>query len=526
MNKQYSFLKFLLPLLIVLAIVGSSCKKYIYQAPITSTYGAEFWTSQASVTQAELAMYGQLRASLRLDKSFFVNGDLTAGTFVLHYNNSWNYASIGVANPYAGGPYFFSYVPYLQGSLQNWTRFYQIIAQANLILENVPKMPSSLFTNESTKNAFLGEALFMRAYCYFYITRCWGDPVYVTKTFDNVDYGKIPPIARTAESIVLDSCIADLKVAAGYMAYAGGDPTKAIRANKGSVYSLLAHIYEWQKDYVDAHLACQQVMQNGGYSLEPMATYKNIWNGESSNESIFELAMKYDPNDPNFTSQNSWAEAQFDFFGIFLKGPIIDNINNKAWVLPSGGIYDQINPDSANDARYQTIVSQPVAASSADDAGHLLLKYTNFLYQQPGLTPHTGINPYINNDLVLFRLSDIILLDAEALAYTGNLEGARADLAITEDRAGITSYQDPANQYDMIDEVVMERGRELVGEGQWYYDLIRTEPTQGWLEYVGYQPDRVSATNNLKGYYWPLDMSTLFPQDPLLTQNPWWAVHK
>jgi hypothetical protein len=121
-------------------------------------------------------------------------------------------------------------------------------------------------------------------------------------------------------------------------------------------------------------------------------------------------------------------------------------------------------------------------------------------------------------------LSDIILLDAEALASTGDLEGARANLAKTEDRAGITSYQNPANQYDMLDEVVMERGRELIGEGQWFYDLIRTEPTQQWLEYIGYPADRVTPES--KGYYWPLNMGTLFPQDNLLTQNPWWATHK
>jgi hypothetical protein len=126
--------------------------------------------------------------------------------------------------------------------------------------------------------------------------------------------------------------------------------------------------------------------------------------------------------------------------------------------------------------------------------------------------------------MVIFRLSDIILLDASALASTGDLEGARADLALTEDRAGIETYKNPTTQYDMLDEIVMERGRELIGEGQWYYDLIRTEPTQGWLEYVGYQANRV--TPDQKGYYWPLDMGTLFPQDNLLTQNPYWATHK
>ena len=48
----------------------------------------------------------------------------------------------------------------------------------------------------------------------------------------------------------------------------------------------------------------------------------------------------------------------------------------------------------------------------------MLIKYTNFFYQKPD----TKTLPYINNDLVLFRLSDIILLDAEALASTETLK--------------------------------------------------------------------------------------------------------
>ena len=186
---------------------------------------------------------------------------------------------------------------------------------------------------------------------------------------------------------------------------------------------------------------------------------------------------------------------------------------------PSGGFVDQFF-DATKDARYNAILT-PVPATGGDEAGYLMLKYTNFQYQQPD----SKTLPYIDNNLVLFRLSDIILLDAEALANQGDLTGAANDLALTEDRAGIDEYKNPTTQYDMIDEVVIERGRELIGEGQWYYDLIRTEPTQGWLEYQGYPADgRVNAVN--KGYYWPLDMSTLFPQDNLLTQNPWWATHK
>ncbi len=526
MNNKNNSVRIII-LLSAVCVLTFSCKKYINQAPITSTYGSEFWTSQNAVEEATIAMYGQLRSSLRADRSYFINGDLASGNFEASYPNWWNYSPISTNNPYEGGNFNFSYVPYLEGSLQNWSRFYQLIAQCNLILQNVPQMSSSLFVNDDVRNEYLGEALFMRAYAYFYMIRVWGDPVYITRTYNDVDYGNIPPVARTPEADVLDSCISDLKTASGYLDFAGGDPSKSVRANKGTVYALLAHMYAWQHDYPNAHTACMEVINNGGYSLEPMSSYTNIWKGQSSAESIFELQMQYDPNDPNFKTQytigdaNSinWAETNFGFLGgTFLKGPIVDNVTSTCWISLQGGFVDQFF-DTTNDARYKAILT-PVPATGGDKAGYMLLKYANFNYGEPDSKSY----PYVNNNLVLFRLSDIILLDAEAQAYSGNLDGAKEDLKQTEERAGITSYLNPTNQYDMLDEIVIERGRELMGEGQWFYDLIRTEPTQGWLEYVGYAADRVSSQN--KGYYWPLDMGTLFPQDNLLTQNPWWATHK
>ena len=499
----------MIPCLIVLALIGSSCKKYIDQEPITSTYGAEFWKSRQAANQATLAMYHLLRSSFRMDQSYFVNGDLTAGVFQVFYDVQWNLAPVGTHNPW-GGNYDFSYVPYLEASLQNWSRFYQVIAQCNLVIENVPKMDDALFASVEEKNSFIGEALFIKAYTYFYLTRVWGDPVYVNRTYDDVDYGKIPPLARTPEAQVLDSCIADLKIASGYLKYVGGSPEQSTRANKGAVYSLLAHIYAWKHDYDNAHLACVEVIDKGGYLLEPIASYNNIWKGKSSSENILEISMKYQQSDA--------GESSFDFFGIFLKGTIVDNRKGVAWIANVGGTVEVLF-DTTNDARAKQVL-RLVAAGGGSPQGYMLMKYTNFNY----ITPETKSSPYLDNNLVLFRLADIILLDAEALASKGDLAGAAKRLAQTEDRAGISNYKSITSQYDMLDEVVMERGRELIGEGQWFYDLIRTNETQGWLEWVGYQSDRV--TPDQKGYYWPLDMTTLFPQDNLLTQNPYWATHK
>jgi hypothetical protein len=503
--KKQSFLTYL-SVVAVMACLFTSCKKYINETPITSTYDSKFWTSQTSVNQATLALYKQLRDCFRdanIDynyNSHFIFGDLASGMF-LPASREWNYATITKDQQYD-----FSYVPYLEGALKNWSRYYKLIAQANLILERVPQMSSSLFGNdEKIQNRYIGEALFMRAFVYFYITRIWGDPVYISKTYNSSDYGNIQPVPRTAEATVLDSCIVDLKKAAGYLDYVNGDPSKSIRANKGSINALLAHIYAWKHDYANAHLSCQEVINNGGYGLETAASYKNIWVGQSSSESIFELAMQFNENG---------IEESMDFFGTFLKDDYIDNYQNNCWVATKD--YIEYLYDQQNDMRFQNVLSK-VNASGGDKEGYLLLKYTGFKYK----TPATQSSPYINNNLPVIRLADIYLLDAEALAMQGDA-GATGPLNIVKQRAGLAGYSGPTDKVSLANEILEERGRELIGEGQWFYDMIRTEPvTHALEEWLGYTPDRVAK----KGYYWPIDMGTLFKTDPLLTQNPWWASH-
>ncbi|MHA4808856.1 RagB/SusD family nutrient uptake outer membrane protein [Flavitalea flava] len=496
-------------LIISMILAGMSCKKYIYETPISSTYDSKFWTSQQSVEQAAVALYGQLRACLRQDASYFALGDLTAGQFATTYNSYWNYNTI---QPSEGSD--FSYVPYLEGSLKNWTRFYQLAAQCNLILTKVPAMPLSAFSNDSTiRNRYLGEALFMRAYLYFYVTRVWGDPVYITRIYDNVDYGNIPPVARTPEADVLKACIDDLQKAAGYLPFSNGDLNKGLRANKGSIYGLMAHIYAWGHDYANAHSACQQVINNGGYSLEPMESYTNIWSEQLSPENIFSLSMTLNSNDNNFLNSgdnSSWSEAHYDFFSVWLKDSIIDYRNSNCWVA---------NPTlyADSDQRFTTMFHQ-IDASGGDEAGYELLKYAGFKYNNPA----SKQQPLINNNLVLLRLSDIFLLDAEAQAVLGDLAGAVNSLNHTMERAGIGDYSGALTQNDLIQEILNERGRELIGEGTWFYDLIRTEPyVHNLRDVLGYSQTRV--TN--KGYYWPIDLNTLFQGDPLLTQNPYWTAH-
>lgn len=514
---------------VLLIVLVCSCNKQLRQGPIDAPYSENFWVSQSSVEQAAVAMYGQLRACLRASNGYgvdlnepkhFVCGDLTTGLFQV--GGSETFLGKYFISPTANPAWNFSNTTYWE-SLKDWSNFYQVIALCNLMLQNVPAMPANAFTNEVIRNKYIAEAYFVRAYAYFYMTRVWGDPVYISKSYNDADYGKVPPVPRMPEAQVLDSCLRDLSIANGFLNYSGGDPTQTIRANKGSVEALKAHIFAWKHQYDSAHYYCQSVIDKGGYSLEPMDSYKNIWAGQISRESIFELPMTFNAADPNFTSgaNASWIEAQFNTFAFFLKSPVLPhNLRTSSWTIPLDNFMFQtlFTDSTSEDLRLRNILSFQ-QAGNGDPAGYILLKYGNFMYQNPGL--RTG--QYINNDLVLLRLADIILLNAESLASLNRLEEARHQLMLTQQRAGITGYLFPANQYEMMDEIIMERGREMMGEGSWFYDLIRTNQSQQWLEYIGYSAERVQPQN--AGYYWPLDMTKLFPYNNLLTQNPWWATH-
>src|SRR5687768_17428090 len=160
MSNQNIITKFTFLLALSLMIIGSSCKKYLYEKPINGTYSEKFWVDASSVEQASNAMYSQLRDALRNGKSHFIFGDFTTGTF---NTTEWN---LVIKSP----QFNFSYVPYREEALQNWSRFYRVIAQANVILKNVPQMSTAAFSSAEQKNKYIADALFVRAFTYFYIT--------------------------------------------------------------------------------------------------------------------------------------------------------------------------------------------------------------------------------------------------------------------------------------------------------------------------------------------------------------------
>ncbi|WP_286754009.1 MULTISPECIES: RagB/SusD family nutrient uptake outer membrane protein [Sphingobacterium] len=471
-------------------MLGTSCSKYLNLEPENSTYDAVFWKDGSNVNRAKLGAYSLLRDALRDGRSFFIFGDLAAGNFQVG-SDYWNYASL-----IKSGGFRFSYAPYLEGSLWNWTRFYKIINQCNLIIEHTEEMNSSLFDGgDAEKTQAIAEARFLRAYTFFYMQRVWGDVLLTKKVFS--DPQNIPDMARTPEKETLDFCTEDLKYAVDNL---DEGITKRF-ASKAAAQALLAHLYAWRHDYANAEKMATAVIQ-GNFDLVDIKDYKSIWAGDSE-ETIFELPMTY---------SDSGNEFSKDFFNAFLADPTIKGKGiNSAWTIDLDllNISFRVQDPIVQDKR-------PAAVFRKVSTNVWLLQKYDVIKRYDDDESHYAVS----NNLVLLRLADIYLLRAEAYAKTGRESLALDDLNRIRERAGLSAIS--VSGTGLIEEVFNERRRELIGEGSTQFDLIRMGLLNVLPEYSGYYTaDRVAN----QGYYWPLNMRDLLPQNEMLTQNPWWKNH-
>lgn len=494
-------------IIILLCGIGlmASCKKYINEGPIDSPTNDNYWVNEKAAVSGLAGAYGLLRTALTNNRAYFVMGDATANEFIFNSSN-WTLADLAPAHNFN-----FAYEPY-EGELNDWTPFYQAISQCNLIISKVPAIPASGFTDDpvATKNQILGEAYFVRAYCYYYISQVWGQPVIVTQAYTDPINAK--PLPRSTTAAGFAQAVSDLQASIKLLNFNIVRTTNpATEGSKGAAFALLAKTYLWQKNYKQAAAAADSVILRGGYSLETGANYGNIFKGNDQ-ESIFEINMIYSPN------QNEAQSAGSGPFSQFLAEPFVagkDPGSSIWWVNTDlvNNLYDTTS-NGANDARIKATFY------GLQTSAPMMVKYANVIYQQPA----QQADPFVSNNMVILRLADTYLVKAEADVNLGNMGDASINLNKVRQRAGLAhaSSTDPTQMMYLI---MDERGREFFGEGTWFYDLYRTglifDPNYD-NAIDGYLPAR--AGNDNAGFQWPLDLRTLLPQDPLLTQNPYWAL--
>jgi hypothetical protein len=344
-----------------------------------------------------------------------------------------------------------------------WNEAYQYIYSANSAIEGLNN--STISTN--VKNQLLGEAKFVRAFCYFYLVNLFGDVPKITAT----DYQSNRSFPRTPATEIYKLITDDLTSSEDLMSatYLSNDK---IRPNKWTSAALLSRVYLYNNDWVKAENETSKIINSGMYSLAPNA---NVFL-KSSSETIWQLY-------PVFVGY-TWDA----FYFVPSSGSIPNfQITNTL-----------INAFENNDQRKLNWVGTTTVQSQS--------------YYYPSKYKSKQFNGFQEYNIV-FRLGEIYLIRAEARAQQDNISKSLEDLNLIRTRAGLPNSM-ANSKSTLLDSIFHERQVELFSEwGHRWFDLKRTGK-------IG------SILAPLKGTNWQAS-DTLYPiplieiqNNPALKQNP------
>ncbi|MGN7723154.1 RagB/SusD family nutrient uptake outer membrane protein [Chitinophaga sp. 22620] len=398
--------------------------------------------------------------------------------------------------------------------LFNWAPFYQIIEQCNIVIENAHRVPDNQFFVGNTRAQYVAEARFLRAFTYFYMVRVWGNVPLVTKTRTTEKLG------RTDMNAVLDFVEKELKEAMPELPNSYSASGKnAFRATKGTAQATLAHTLAWRHKDAEAVTYATQVITGGVYKMlgdsvpdptKPMGylQYPNIFKGRST-EGIFEI--DFDAATGEFGRNTSmanltlfgtqWAARQEPLWAISYTSAnrTITRMTNLTMMFP----------EYQKDERYRVLFTRSNSSVKPNDS--VFVKYasvvdpTRFLYDA---------------NIIVFRVADLVLLRAECNARLLNYAAAREDLNTIRKRVWLPPYT--GADADLYLEIFKERSRELLGEGHYFYDLVRT----GFLTDPDYTKVPTRPTINQADFTdgawtWPVS-NKAFVDNPNMEQMRYW----
>ncbi len=472
-------------LFLICGILLFSCQKVLNPDVVQVPTADNAIQTAADVDKAIAAAYSFLRVVVP-DKVFFFS-DVRANTFESYSQSSNTRPETLIATN--------TIAPLLNNGGGDWSGFYRVIAQCNLVLEKIPTIQNY---DETARRRSLGEACFLRGLSYFYLTRFWGDvPV-------NLSAVNIDNIARMPQAQVFDQIKKDLDVAIANLApsYSVGD--RAVRATKGAAWAIKAHVLAWGQDYPGAEKLCDSVINNGQYSLvTDTSQLLKIFIGKSQ-EGIFELNFDATLKEVqknkvyNRTLGRPWYTDQSDGGGG----------TEKFLLCPPPALLTQMFPANEKDGRKSTWLTNSV--KNFDPSRPYLGKYRTLQVQ--GDTSSQNIN---ESNIIITRLADIMLLRAEALASTQVNRPADAIIWLNKVRARAKAREYTSGG-SLQDTILLERRKELLGEGQTFFDYVRTRKLAAYSKIT-------QADWYTKGaWLLPINQTIISQSGYVITQNSFW----
>lgn len=444
-----------LSLVLVSAFSITSCESDLETAPTNSANEAEVFKTAESAetvingTWAKLNDDGPTYANIGYSTVLRTSDAMGSDVAVLtnKYGFPSAYAFTDLVNNTGSRPLFI------------WNLLYSTINNMNNVISRIDGVEGS----QAKKDQVKGQAKALRAFCYlnlasFYQFSYLKDknaltvPVYTEPTTIN-SVGK--PKASLEEIYTLIK--SDLTDADNLLQnYTRNNKDKIDRS---VVNGLLARTYlntgEWSKAVAAAKVA------RVGYQLMAPEKYKEGFNDIGNGEWIWGHGQTQEQSSESYAFHYLDVSSSGSYYYSFMADPYFK---------------DLFDP---NDIRYQLFQWDGLPGREG------LLRYAKFKFKATLIA-----------DIVFMRAAEMYLIEAEAEARNGNITNAVMVLNQLKSARNANIYNGSLGQDAVIKEILIERRKELFGEGFSLSDIIRTQGTVVRKPYVNAngQPIQVQIT--------------------------------
>lgn len=444
----------------ILAASLSSCvNDWLDVAPSDGTDADAALTSSSDLAAARTGMYAALKGNSNLvdyyGQQFFVYGDVHAGDDY-QYNNigGSNRASFYYDMNYQTASEFTSST---SSSNVAWKSPYIVIGRANRIIAAAEGGAlSDAAEAKATIDQYAAEAKVLRALAHFDLVRIYGKP-YTEDQGASLGVPLVTEVlesnakpARSTVAEVYTQVVKDLTEAISSNALA--TETEPGYVSVWGAKAILSRVYLNMGDYANALSVAEDIIKNSGAALWTRDQYFKAWDASTPNESEFLFRL----NVTGSTDNN-------DLNGI---GNLQQRDGYKEMVATKKFV-DMLTSDP-KDVRNGMFLPATAAKEVATYGTNKV--YLNKLRGQGGNSRNVTIVPII-------RLSEVYLTAAEC-AFRNN-DKTKAVEYLNDLVKNRTTTEASLATVDNItlERILIERRKELIGEGQRYFDALRNNET-------------------------------------------------
>ena len=442
------------------------------------------WQEEGDATAAMYGLYNKFRSSF--SEGYMYWGEYRTGLW-----------GDGLTGQTSRDQVYQNQIP-TNHTFADWTNLYTTINNANLMLKHAQNIQ---FKTEESKNEILANAYFVRAFCYYWIGRIWGDAPLLLDGFESDNQEGLFPTRNSADDIFKQ---------------VGKDINKALTlipqninkniASKASISMLKADYDLWMykvrkggDSYLrDAADKINYVLSNSSYALE--SNYADVFNDNSGKEIIFEWSYIQD----EFTSgsTNDYLVPSQYVSNEYINNPVQTG-SHQQWCF-----YTQ---------EYKTfLTSIPTDQRIKESFETFYDSSKNQTFQWINKFKGHWVNNtrVFDSDVIVYRYADAILMDAEIKLAENNITGAIEALNKIAKRAygQDNYYATTISAAEVKDAIITERKKEFCAEGKLWWDFIRLDVAFSENSYLR------GRENEKNVLLWPISQNSI-NKNPTLKQT-------